>query len=242
MVPIPSDPKELDRFTFMRFIFPLISHHHSSQTTMQLYRNLKDLLKNPKFNRYEYMRTADLPPGLVINHECVKDINFIHIAMDKITDPFLPMAMKFIEQENIHRQKANLQPLAIVFQCSFAEKESLEFWGYYFHRIREHYTIYPGILVSSLPESPILGTRYVYKEYNQVKNTRFYIKTKEDVFNCRKIRKQQEDHIVYRFQSDGDWDFQTACSKQLELYKTRTFEYYDDLFKLVNKDLCKRGY
>eukprot|EP00111_Clytia_hemisphaerica_P017784 TCONS_00052592-protein len=147
----------------------------SSQTTMQLYRNLKDLLKNPNFNRYEYMRTVDLLPELVINPECVKDINFIHIAMDKITDPFLPMALKFIEQENIHRQKANLQPLAIVFQCSFVEKESLEFWGYYFHRIREHYTIYPGILVSSLPESPILGTTYVYKAYNQVKNTRFYI-------------------------------------------------------------------
>ena len=212
---------------------------------MKFYQNLKELFKNPNYNRYEHLKSVDLPPDLVINPECVKDIHFIYIGMDRMNDLFLPMAVKFIEQENNRRLKANLQPLTIMFQCSFQERfqerESLQFWGYYFHRIREHFKLSPGILVSNLPELPPLGTRYVYQPYTRLKNTHFYIATQENIFHCRRIRKRQEDYIVYRFQSESEWDFPTRCYQNQKFYKTRTFAYYEDLFKLINEDLCNKG-
>ena len=163
--------------------------------------------------------------------------------MYKFNDLFLPMAIKFIEQENNRRLKANLQPLTIVFQCSFCSPldPHIPFWGYYFRRISAHFKLDPGILVSRTPELPTLGTRYGYKSYNRVKNTHFYIATEDDITFCRQMRKLQEDHIIYRFQSESELDFMKLCYTHLRLYETRTFEYYEDLFKLINRDLCKKG-
>ena len=165
---------------------------------MKWYQNLKELLKDPNFNRFEHLNSFELPADLLITPNCVKDVNFIYIGMYKFNDLFLPMAIKFIEQENNRRLKANLQPLTIVFQCSFCSPldPHIPFWGYYFRRISSHFKLDPGILVSRTPELPTLGTRYVYKPYSRVKNTHFYVATEDDITFCRQMRKWQEDLII----------------------------------------------
>ena len=77
-------------------------------------KNLKDVVKEPNFSRYDFYRTIPLKEDF-FNGNCLRHIDRLHITVYFLNDLYLPMLLAIIGKENERRKKKNIEPLKVVF-------------------------------------------------------------------------------------------------------------------------------
>ena len=87
-----------------------------TETFMDLsLKNFMDVIKRPGYDRYKFYRSIPFHDNS-FNHSCLRGIKKIHIALAKLDDLYLPMALAILDKENQHRQEnRSLGPMEIIF-------------------------------------------------------------------------------------------------------------------------------
>eukprot|EP00111_Clytia_hemisphaerica_P014644 TCONS_00043159-protein len=185
-------------------------------------KDLLDVIKEPDFNRYEYMYQYLLSRDDLFNETCMTGITMIHIYTQLIPhDVYIPYFVALLKQVNALREIKKTQPLRIkIYPQSFLFTQS------YF---RDDYAIIgrkifnekfgPDLIIADL--KPKEGDAITF--YIQDQN----IKLPDKV--CKALSRPNING--YRWASLHSLDCLNAV---------KTFESIDDLIAMMNEDFCRR--
>eukprot|EP00111_Clytia_hemisphaerica_P001959 TCONS_00005517-protein len=178
-------------------------------------KSLIDVIKRPDYNRYDFYRSIPFQPGF-FNHTCLSKIKKIHIAMPKLDDLYLPMAMAILDNENKRRKKGgNLEPMEIIFYPIYFTPNRLNYLNkdLKFLNFQQHYQIsdrVEGDVYLSVLDDP------------------------ESIHNCYFL--YSEEDFSYRHPSVT---FE-RCRGQNDR-KWRTFQSPDEFYDRLNTDICNHN-
>ena len=100
--------------------------------------NVKDLLMNQNFNRYDF-RLLVPDPVNYFNENCLQNFSKIFIGMNQVDEIFFPEAANLLLKENQRRQKETpLQPLQIIFYEFKPFSGNFVFWKRHLQRINNN--------------------------------------------------------------------------------------------------------
>ena len=192
-------------------------------------KDFMDVIRNPNFNRYERTYRWALARNDFFNSSCLKQINKIHILIYLWNDVYLSMVLAILRKENTRREQEKQEPLKVVFYYlkgnSFYNRFKLE----------------PGV--------KYIETGDHWRDHPLLEKSH-YTRNKEDVFihfmdgwfywlygdlsSCKDLyrlllQNQQYHYRAFRSEST-DYCYNEGSIK--------TFGSIEELFDLINHDLC----
>eukprot|EP00111_Clytia_hemisphaerica_P015451 TCONS_00045631-protein len=89
--------------------------------------NVRGLILNPDFNRYDYRLIAPDPMNY-FKRNCLQNVENIFVGMDQLDEIFFPEAANLLLKENEKRQKSNNSSLQIIFYEFRSFNGNFAFW------------------------------------------------------------------------------------------------------------------
>uniref|UniRef100_A0A7M5VFL2 Cnidarian restricted protein n=1 Tax=Clytia hemisphaerica TaxID=252671 RepID=A0A7M5VFL2_9CNID len=201
-----------------RFTFSFQSYAMPVKAKNIILKNLLDVIKEPDFNRYEYMHQYLLSRDDLFNETCMKDITMINIYITEgIHDVYFPFFVGLLKKVNALREIKKKQPLRISFRTfttffdfiTNARKKTMNgMFG-------------PGLMMDVWKpiDSDAVSLHIKIEEWER------------NDYECNILSEPNVKH--YRYAS-------LRSSDCLNAVKMKTFESMDDLIEMMNKDICKR--
>uniref|UniRef100_A0A7M6DL03 Cnidarian restricted protein n=1 Tax=Clytia hemisphaerica TaxID=252671 RepID=A0A7M6DL03_9CNID len=187
-------------------------------------KNLLDVIKEPDFDRYEYMHRYLLSRDDMFNETCMKEITRINIYMTFPDDLYFPYFVALLKKVNALREIKKTKPLGI----------KIHFTKYKLYRLLYNLRQFTEKLSPSLMLTYLSNREEInlWQKEGEIVSLSirdwFFIPSDRarEVFSSPNI-------THYRWASSVPKD----CIRNV---KTKTFESIDDLMEMMNKDICER--
>uniref|UniRef100_A0A7M5XMV5 Cnidarian restricted protein n=2 Tax=Clytia hemisphaerica TaxID=252671 RepID=A0A7M5XMV5_9CNID len=186
--------------------------------------NFVEIIKNPKYDPYEFTYHTIRSRQDFFNQTCLKNVKTLYVVMKTVTTFYFPMAAAILRKENSERKKINKKLLNIKFLYDNSMGIEMEI-------IRNYYTFTLERIARNINANLLIGSynrRYLIAEENVV--FQFYDRNRRlSETDCKTIKRHK--WFVYRH---SERRMKPSCFG----IKMKTLTSTLDLYEFINKDLC----